>query len=130
MNTQAVAADDGDAVVWDISSPDGVRVTQPATATLGLFVGLVNGTVAASGYGLAQVYGYKSVGNVSTDTDTGTAGDILTCAAAADYLVIAAATGATAYLAAATPGAGWAFVAENTTVTITNASLKVFLRAL
>ena len=129
-NAQAVSVTDGDAVVWDISSPDGVRTSQPATATLGLFVGLVDGTIAASAYGLAQAYGYKSSGNISTDTDTGTAGDVLTCAAAVDYLVIAAATGATTYLGAATPGNGWVYVAENTTVTITNAALKVFIRAL
>lgn len=130
LNTQAVSVTDGDAVVWDVTSPDGVRTTQPATATLGLFVGLVDGTIAASAYGLAQAYGYKAVGLVSTDTDTGTAGDILTCAAAVDYLVIAAATGATTYLAAATPGAGWVFAAENTTTTITSQNLKVFIRAL
>lgn len=130
LNTQAAATVDGQALVWDTSTPDGVRTTQPATATLGLFVGLSSGAIAASGYGLAQAYGYKSVGYVSTDTDTGTAGDIFTCGAAVDYLVIAAATGATTYLAAATPGAGWVFAAENTTTTITAQNLKVFIRAL
>ena len=32
--------------VWDVSAPDGVRVSKPATATLGLFVGVANRDVA------------------------------------------------------------------------------------
>lgn len=132
LNVQAVAVTDGEAVVWDVTSPDGVRVTQPATATLGLFVGLAVGTIAASAYGLAQVYGYKSVGQYSTDTATGAAGDCLAPTAAQDYLTNAGATGVSSAYVAAAAGQHNSFVyaAETRTDTITLASTKVFIRAL
>lgn len=88
LNVQSVSCDDGDIVVWDGSSADGVRVTQPAANTLSLVVGAVQGTVAASAYGLAQVYGFKSTVLISNDTsDTIDAGDVLIPVAAQDYLI-------------------------------------------
>lgn len=87
LNNQASALSDGDAVAWNTSTPDGVRSTQPTTATLSLFVGLADGSIAASGYGLAQAYGYKSTASVTNTTDTAiAAGDILIPVTSVDYL--------------------------------------------
>lgn len=87
LNNQASSVTDGDALCWNTSSPDGVRTTQPTTATFSLFVGLADGTIAASAYGLAQAYGFKSVASVTTTTDSAlVAGDMLQPTNAADYL--------------------------------------------
>lgn len=126
LNNQGSSVTDGEAVVWNISSPDGVRTTQPAAGTLSLLVGLADGTIAASAYGLAQAYGYKASGSVSNTTNTAiTAGDILTPVAAADYLTYKD-TGGYNY------GAGWVFAAEAyaTDSTPAAAAKKVFIRAL
>jgi hypothetical protein len=121
-------------VVWDTSTPDGVRTTQPAAGTLGLFVGLVDGTIAASAYGLAQAYGYKAAAQFSADSDTAinVLGSILCPTAAVDYLMIAAATGVTSILAASTAGAGHVYLAETlgAASTDTLVAAKVFIRAL
>lgn len=86
LNLQAAALDNGDAVVWSGSSPDGVRTTQPATATLSLLVGIADGTIAASGYGLAQAYGYKAAINVTGDsTHAIVVGDVLIPVDGVDY---------------------------------------------
>lgn len=65
----------GDAVVLDITAPDGVRVSKPATATLGLLMGVLVAALANNGYGLAQCYGYSANVKVTNDTsvvvDTG-----------------------------------------------------------
>jgi hypothetical protein len=131
LNVQAVSVTDGECVVWDVVSPDGVRVSQPATATLGLTVGLVDGTIEASAYGLAQVYGYKSTGSYSTDTITGTAGDCLAPTAAQDYLTDVAPGGASAYVAVAGgQHSSFFYAAESRTDTITLGATKVFIRAM
>ena len=134
LNVQASSVTDGEVVVWDTSTPDGVRATQAATATLGLFIGLVQGTIAASAYGVAQTYGYKSSAAFSGDSDTAinALGSILTPTAAADYLMIAAATGVSAVLAASTPGSGHVYLAETlgASSTDTLVSAKVFIRAM
>lgn len=134
LNVQAASVTDGEVVVWDTGTPDGVRATQPATATLGLFIGLVQGTIAAGAYGLAQSYGYKSSAQFSADSDTAinALGAILTPTAATDYLMIAAATGVSAVLAASTPGSGHVYLAEAKAAadTDTLVSAKVFIRAM
>ena len=131
LNVQAVSVTDGDVVVWDVVSPDGVRVTQAATNTLGLFVGIVDGTIAASAYGLAQAYGYKAAALFSTDSATAShpAGATLIPAAAADWLLIGAATGVSSVLAGASP-TGFCYAAEAKADTDTAVSTKVFIRAL
>lgn len=129
-NAQAVALSDGDAVVWDITSPDGVRTSQPATATIGLFVGIADGSIAAGAYGLAQVYGYKAAGLVTNDTTvTISAGATLCPLAATDSLEVA---DAGAYNPAATKNAGWVFAAEayDSGATPAAATKKVFIRAM
>ena len=87
LNNQTVSVSDGDVLVWNTSTPDGVRTTQAAANTLGLFVGIADGTIAASAYGLAQAYGYKSAVLISNDTATAVvAGDGLTLVSAQDHL--------------------------------------------
>jgi hypothetical protein len=86
LNNQTVALSDGDFVVWNTSTPNGVRTTQAAATTKALLVGAASGAIAASGYGLVQTYGYKSAINVLGDTSvTIVAGDILVPVASADY---------------------------------------------
>jgi hypothetical protein len=65
--------------VWDIStSVDGVRVTQPAAATLSLIVGISTEDIADSAYGKFQVYGYRASAYVTNDDSyTIDSGDIL-----------------------------------------------------
>lgn len=125
LNNQGSAVTDGEAVVWNTSTPDGVRTTQPASATLNLLVGLADGTIAASAYGLAQAYGYKASGSVSNNATTAiAAGDVLVPVAAADYLAWSA-TGTS--LAAGVVYAAEAKVTDSTPVP---AATKVFIRAL
>lgn len=124
LNNQAAALSDGDVVVWNTSTPDGVRTTQAVTATLSLFVGIADGSVAASAYGLAQAYGYKSAALVTDTTNQAiAAGDILIPVNAKDYLARSAASdGKTGFVFAA---------AAVATATTPSASTKgVFIRAL
>jgi hypothetical protein len=116
----------GYAAVWDGSSPDGVKVTKPATATLSLFVGLANSNIADSSYGLFQVYGYKSQAFLTNDTSTAVAiGDILVPVNAAWYLDYSAASdGKTGFVYA-----GQTF-ATATAGAVAAANKKVFIRAL
>lgn len=77
-NVSGGALAQGDAVVWDITAPDGVRVSKPATATLSLFVGVLLAALANGGYGPVQCYGYCASAKVSNDTSQAiAAGDIL-----------------------------------------------------
>jgi hypothetical protein len=50
---------------WELTSPDGVRVTQAATAFLQAFAGVADADIANNGYGLIQVYGYRSSAYIS-----------------------------------------------------------------
>lgn len=43
---------------------DGVRVSQAVTAGLNSYAGCIDANLADNGYGLAQVYGYRSAGYV------------------------------------------------------------------
>lgn len=132
LNTQAASVTDGEAVVWDASSPDGVRTTQAVTATLGLFVGLVDGTIAASAYGLAQAYGYKASAVVTSDTVTAAmvAGSCLIPLEETDALQVSV-TGAASYVAQGTNGVGFCYLAEALTDTgDVQTGKKVFVRAL
>jgi hypothetical protein len=128
LNNQASSVTDGDAVGWNTSTPDGVRTTQPTTATLSLFVGLANGTIAASAYGLAQAYGYKSTASVTNTTNTPiVAGDLLVPTNAADYLTRSGAGNATM------SGGAFVYAAAAVTTATTPGLVTaggVFLRAL
>jgi hypothetical protein len=77
----------GDAVVWDISAPDGVRVSVAATATLSLLAGVLIAELTNNSYGLAQAFGYNTAAKVINSTDvTIVAGDILVPVNAQVYL--------------------------------------------
>jgi len=87
LNNQASSVTDGDAIAWNVSTPDGVRTTQPVSATLSLLNGLAEGTIASSAYGLAQAYGFKTAATVTNTTNTAiAAGDILIPVTGVDYL--------------------------------------------
>ena len=127
LNNQTVALADGDIVVWNTSTPDGVRTTQAAANTLGLVVGAAAGAIAASGYGLAQAYGYKSAVNVINGVTTIAAGDKLKPVAAKDYLTWDVTGGLTTVPSFAL-SAGVAYVTQTTLSSATTSG--VFLRCM
>lgn len=124
LNNQASALAAGKVVVWNTSTPDGVRTTQAASGTLSLFVGIADSAIPASGYGVAQAYGYRSAALVTNTTNQAiTAGDILIPVAAADHLARSGAgDGKTGFVFAAADVA--------TATTPAAASVAVFIRAL
>lgn len=124
LNVQAVTSDAGDVVVWDTSTADGVRVTQAAANTLALFAGVVDSSIAASAYGLAQAYGFRTSALITNDTSVAVAaGDIYIAVASQDRLARSASGG--------TQG-GYVYAAEAfaTATTPAAALKKVFIRAL
>lgn len=110
--------------VWTSSTPDGVRVTQPATALLSLVVGIANEDIADSAYGKFQVYGYRASALMTNDTSVAiAAGDILIPVNAQWHLARSAAgDGKTGFIYAAEAFA--------TATTPAAATKKVFIRAL
>lgn len=128
LNNQTVALSDGDIVVWNTSTPDGVRTTQAAANTLSLVVGAASGAIPASGYGLAQAYGYKSEVNVINGVTTIAAGDKLLPVATKDYLTWQETGGAVASEAFAVAAEGVAYVTQTTLSSA--ATSGVFLRCM
>lgn len=77
-NVAGATVSAGGVVVWDTATADGIRVTKPATAVLGLVVGVAPTAIADSTVGIVQVYGYNSATYVTNHTATTVAiGDIL-----------------------------------------------------
>jgi len=108
----------GEVAVWDSgANADGVRVTQAAAATLGLFRGVCAETILDSGFGKFQVHGYNDDALVN---GTATAGDVLLATAAQKYL-----SGAAASLG----NEGFVYAAKDKAGAPTAAS-AVFIRAL
>lgn len=66
----------GYACYFDLTSPDGVRVTQGATAFLQAFAGIADADIANSAYGLIQVYGYRSSAYILRSTEKATAAGV------------------------------------------------------
>ena len=124
LNKQAATVQAGDIIAWDSSTADGVRATQPVSATLSLFAGVVDADTAVDAYGLAQVYGYRSCALLTNDTSVSVlAGDILVPVTATDRLARSAASdGKTGFI--------YAGEAYNTNTTPVAALKKVFIRAL
>jgi hypothetical protein len=123
-NVSGAALAAGEAVAWDVVSPDGVRVSVPATATLSLFKGVVAEAIADSQYGKVQVGGYNSYAKVINSTNQAiAAGNILIPVDAQKYL---------AYSAASDGKSGFVYAAEAfaTATTPAAAAKKVFIRAL
>jgi hypothetical protein len=113
--------------VWDISSPDGIAVSKPATATLSLFVGIADADIAEQAYGLVQVYGYRASAYMTNDTSNAVvAGDTLVCIASQWYLDLTGTGGA----GAGTGSFIYAAEAYATMTTPIGANKKVFIRAL
>jgi hypothetical protein len=111
--------------VWDVTSPDGVKVSKPATATLSLLVGVATENIADSAYGKFQVYGYRASAYMTNETNAGAAGDILIPVNAQWYLKR---TGASDGLT------GFVYAAETVSTAVTTlvaaANHKVFIRCL
>lgn len=126
LNVSAATITAGYACVWDVSAPDGVRVSKPATATLSLFVGIADDDIANGSYGLVQAYGYRAAGYVINGVVTIAAGQILVPENALWSLAYSAASdGKTGFVYA---GEAVAYVTQTTLSTAANK--KVFLRAL
>lgn len=125
LNVQAVTVQAGDVISWDTTAPDGVRASQPATATLSLLVGVVDADTAASAYGLAQAYGYRAAGVLLTN-------DTSVAVAAGDILIPVNATDRVARSAASDGKSGFLYAGEAyaTGTTPVAALKKVFVRAL
>jgi hypothetical protein len=110
--------------VWDVSSPDGVAVSKPATATLSLLVGVATENIADSSYGKFQLYGYRSSALVTNDTSV--------AVAAGDILIPVNAQWHLARSGASDGKSGFLYAAEAfaTATTPAAANKKVFIRAL
>lgn len=125
QNVSAATVSAGAVVVWDISaSIDGVRVSQPATATLSLIVGAAAEAIVDSAYGKIQLYGYHSAVYVTNDTSQAiAAGDILITVNAVNHLARSAASdGKTGFV--------YAGAAVATATTPAAATVKCLLRCL
>lgn len=110
--------------VFDVSSPDGVAVSKPATATLSLVVGVAIENISDSAYGKFQLFGYRSQAFVTNDTSVAiAAGDILIPVNAVWHL---------ARSGASDGKSGFIYAAEAfaTATTPAAANKKVFLRCL
>lgn len=67
----------GYSCVFDVSSPDGVRVSQADTVDLGAFAGVADSDIANNAYGLVQVYGYRATTYIYSSAGSSAAGDLL-----------------------------------------------------
>lgn len=61
---------------WDLTAPDGVRVTQCATGFLQAYAGVADADITNNDYGLIQVYGYRSSAYISRSTEKATAAGV------------------------------------------------------
>jgi len=87
QNVSGGAVSSGVTMVLDISAPDGVRVSTPASATLSSVAGVTGEVIASSAYGRIQVFGYNTQAYVTNHTATTiAAGDILLAVNAVTYL--------------------------------------------
>ena len=112
---------------WATGTADGIRVTQPTTATFALFVGIANADIVDSAYGLVQVYGYRASGFVTNDTSVAIAAGDLLAPVTATYRLVRKAAGDGAMAGGTHVMAGEAFA---TATTPAAANKKVFIRAL
>jgi hypothetical protein len=124
-NAQGATITANYAAAWDTSaSADGSRVTQPATATLSLFVGIATRDIPDASYGKFQLYGYRSSAFITNTTNTAiVAGDILIPVNAANHLARSGASDGKS-------GFVFAAAAVATATTPAAAASAVFLRAL
>lgn len=114
----------GYSCVWDISAPDGVRVSQAATATLSSFAGVADADIANNAYGKVQVYGYRPSAYIYSSTGSSAAGDVLGTVNAEWGLTPSA---------AATTTVGWGFLCEAVAASSSSrfhTTAKVFIRGI
>lgn len=115
----------GYSAVFDCSaSVDGVRVTQASTTDLAAYAGVVDADIANSGYGLVQVYGYRSSAYIYSSTGSSAVGDVL-APVGADWGLTPSATSGTS--------TGFGFLASAITASSSSryhTTAKVFVRAL
>lgn len=114
----------GYSCVFDLSSPDGVRVTRGDSTDLGAYAGVVDADLANNGYGRVQVYGYRSSAYIYSSTGSSVVGDIL-APVASEWGLTPSATSATAK--------AFAFLAEAISASSSSryhTTKKIFVRAL
>lgn len=116
------------AVQLDLTSDiDGVKVRQPDTGQLAAFLGVADQAIANDGFGLIQVFGYRS-SSIMFQTDTSVAaGAPIGPVAGQNYLQSYAST-----VASLLAAAQWAVLGENVASSSASATIstKMFLRAL
>ena len=121
----------GYGVCWDddtAGTADGVRVSQPATATFALFVGIASSDIVDSAYGLVQAYGYRASAFVTNDTSVAiVAGDLLIPVTATFRFARQAAGNGAVIGGGGHVMAGEAFATATTPAAVNQ---KVFIRAL
>ena len=127
-NVQGATITAGYAARLDTATFDGVRVTQPTTATFSLLAGIAAQSILDSTYGLVQVYGYKQTVFVTNDTSVAiVAGDILVSVNTASYLARSAAGNGTQIAGSGLVVSG---VAVATAATPAAASTKCLIRCM
>lgn len=118
----------GEPVVWDLTSADGVAVKRATTSSTQVtFAGVAIETITAGEYGLIQVYGYKSdvyVINTSTTADASAGAELAVTADGSGTPALAPAGGG---VTSVTQEGGFALetIAMNTT---TATQKKVFIK--
>ena len=86
-NAASIVADQVASLELTAASVDGVKITQPAAASLTAVVGIVDAAIANGAYGLVQIYGYRSTSIVLQTGTSLTAGlTVLAPVAAQNYL--------------------------------------------
>ena len=104
--------------VFDVgASADGVRVTQASTADLNAYAGIVDSDIADAGYGLIQVYGYRSSAYIYSSAGSSVAGTT--------YTVIDSDWGVTPSAASASSGVNKAFGFMAAAVTASRTALVI-----
>jgi hypothetical protein len=127
-NVQGATITAGYAARLDTGTFDGVRISQPTTATFSLLAGVANASIADSSYGLVQVYGFRQSAFVTNDTSVAVAaGDILVPVNAVSHFARQGAGNATVIGGSALVVIGEAFA---TATTPAAAAKKVFIRAM
>ena len=112
------------AVVFDVgTSVDGVRVSQADAEDIAAFAGIVDADIADSGFGLAQVYGYRASALIWYSSTARTSGNPLGCKAG---------TWAMDADNAASDAQKFGFLCEDRALSATSSTIeaKVFIRAL
>ena len=125
QNVSGSTMTQGYSCVFDVSaSIDGVRVTQASSTDLQAYAGVADADIANSGYGLIQVYGYRSAVSIYSSAGSSAAGDVL-FPVADQWGIKPAATATTKH---------FAFLCEAITASASsstyNCKAKAFIRAL